>query len=240
MLAVLTILAVAVTDLIRLAQPYVSVRVVQFIQLGWWVALAVAAAIWVRPEGWSGAVAAVVASAWYFGSERMNGSEQQQRPPSATFAWSGVGLVSIISGLAWLDVVALRSAAPVGLMRIALALFMTQTGNQVTRAVLLLSGRETGGDQASGAVPSSRLKGGRVIGPLERIFIMVLTVVGAYHVVAALMAAKGIVRFPEISADAKRDPEESTAGTKAEEFLVGSLASWGLAGGAGLLASMFS
>lgn len=219
MLAVLTILAVAVTDLIRLAQPYVSVRVVQFIQLGWWVALAVAAAIWVRPEGWSGAVAAVVASAWYIGSERMNGSEQQQRPPSATFAWS---------------------AAPVGLMWIALALFMTQTGNQVTRAVLLLSGREAGDDQASGAVPSSRLKGGRVIGPLERIFIMVLTVVGAYHVVAALMAAKGIVRFPEISADAKRDPEEFTAGTKAEEFLVGSLASWGLAGGAGLLASMFS
>ncbi len=240
MLAVLTILAVAVTDLIRLAQPYVSVRVVQFIQLGWWVALAVAAAIWVRPEGWSGAVAAVVASAWYIGSERMNGSEQQQRPPSATFAWSGVGLVSIIAGLAWLDVVALRSAAPVGLMWIALALFMTQTGNQVTRAVLLLSGREAGDDQALGAVSSSRLKGGRVIGPLERIFIMVLTVVGAYHVVAALMAAKGIVRFPEISADAKRDPEEFTAGTKAEEFLVGSLASWGLAGGAGLLASMFS
>src|SRR5699024_920459 len=99
---------------------------------------------------------------------------------------------------------------------------------------------ETGHSEAAGAVPNSRLKGGRVIGPLERIFIMVLTVVGAYHVVAALMAAKGIVRFPEISADATRDPEESTAGTKAEEFLVGSLASWGLAGGAGLLAAMFA
>ena len=66
---------------------------------------------------------------------------------------------------------------------------------------------------------------------------MVLAVVGAYHVVAALMAAKGIVRFPEISADAKRD-DPVQAGTKAEEFLVGSLASWGLAGGAGLLASI--
>lgn len=238
MLAVLTILAVAVTDLIRLVQPSVTVRVVQFMQLGWWLALVVAAAIWVRPEGWAGTVAAVVAVAWFYSSERMDGSER--RPPAAIFAWSGVGLVAIIAGLAWLDIVVLGSAAPVGLMWIALTLFLTQTGNQVTRAVLLLSGREAGDSEASGAVPNSRLKGGRVIGPLERIFIMVLTVVGAYHVVAALMAAKGIVRFPEISADAKRESEESTAGTKAEEFLVGSLASWGLAGGAGLLAAMFS
>ena len=51
MLAVLTIVAVAVTDLIALAQSRVSTKVLQFIQLGWWVALAVAAAIWVRPEG---------------------------------------------------------------------------------------------------------------------------------------------------------------------------------------------
>ncbi|MDN5704000.1 MAG: hypothetical protein L0G71_01400 [Yaniella sp.] len=240
MLAVLTILAVAVTDLLRLVQPHLSFRAAQFMQMGWWVVLAVAAAIWVRPEGWAGAVAAVVAAAWYYGSERMDGTEQQQRPPSATFARSGVGLIAVVACLAWLDVVALKTSPPDGLMWIALALFLTQTGNQVTRAVLLLSGRDAEGHGASGAVPSSRLKGGRVIGPLERIFIMVLTVVGAYHVVAALMAAKGIVRFPEISADAKRDPAESTAGTKAEEFLVGSLASWGLAGGAGLLAAMFS
>lgn len=46
--------------------------------------------------------------------------------------------------------------------------------------------------------------------------------IGAYTVVAALMAAKGIVRFPEISADAGK-------GSRAEEFLVGSLTSWALA-----------
>ena len=240
MLTVLTILAVAVTDLIRLAQPYVTARAMHLVQLAWWLALAVAAGIWVRPEGWAGAAAVVVAAAWYYSSQRMSGSQLQQRPPAVMFAWSGIGLIASIAGLAWLDVVVLDSSAPIGLMWIALALFLTQTGNQVTRAVLMLSGRETGHSDAAGAVPNSRLKGGRVIGPLERIFIMVLTVVGAYHVVAALMAAKGIVRFPEISADAKRDPEESTAGTKAEEFLVGSLASWGLAGGAGLLAAMFA
>lgn len=239
MLAVLTILAVAITDLIRLARAHVTEKTVQFVQLGWWVVLTVGVAIWVRPEAWAGAVASLVAAAWYYTAERMDGSEERERPPSAGYAWSGVGVVAVVAGFAWLDTVVLDSTVPDGLLWIALALFLTQTGNRITRAVLLLSGRELGDDGvAAGAVPHSRLKGGRVIGPLERIFIMVLTVVGAYHVVAALMAAKGIVRFPEISADAKRDPTDVTAGTKAEEFLVGSLASWGLAGGAGLLAWM--
>lgn len=237
MLAVLTILAVAVTDLIKLVQARVAAKTVQFIQLGWWVALTVLAAIWVRPEAWAGAAAALVAAAWYYTAARMDGSEEGERPPSASFAWSAVGLIVVIAGFAWFDIVVLGSMVPDGLMWVALTLFLTQTGNRITRAVLLLSGRELGDDGVTaGAVPHSQLKGGRVIGPLERIFIMVLTVVGAYHVVAALMAAKGIVRFPEISADAKRDPNDGAAGTKAEEFLVGSLASWGLAGGAGLLA----
>src|SRR5699024_11394451 len=99
-------------------------------QMGWWVVLAVAAAIWVRPESWAGAVAAVVAAAWYYGSERMDGTEQQQRPPSATFAWSGVGLIAVVACLAWLDVVALKTSPPDGVMWIALALFLTQTGNR--------------------------------------------------------------------------------------------------------------
>ncbi|NWN87493.1 MAG: hypothetical protein HLX51_02960 [Micrococcaceae bacterium] len=243
MLAVLTILAVAMTDLIRLTKAHVSARAVQFVQLGWWLAVIFAAAIWVRPEAWVGAVAAIVAAAWYFGAERMDRPKQADDSAPSTselYAWTAVALVVVIAGFAWLDVVVLQSFVPAGLMWLALALFLTQTSNRITRAVLLLSGR--GADEAPaapGSMPASRLKGGRVIGPLERIFIMVLTVVGAYHVVAALMAAKGIVRFPEISAEAKRDDAPAEVGSKAEEFLVGSLASWGLAGGAGLLAWMF-
>ena len=66
------------------------------------------------------------------------------------------------------------------------------------------------------------LRGGRYIGPMERLLMVVLGLAQAYPVIAALMAAKGIVRFPEISAD-------RGAGSRAEEFLIGSLASWGLA-----------
>ncbi|MEJ3405006.1 hypothetical protein WDJ51_09690 [Rathayibacter sp. YIM 133350] len=70
---------------------------------------------------------------------------------------------------------------------------------------------------------ATTLKGGRVIGPLERILITALALAGAEAVIVGLLAAKGIVRFPEISADERR-------GSKAEEFLVGSLVSWTIAG----------
>ncbi len=64
------------------------------------------------------------------------------------------------------------------------------------------------------------LKGGRFIGPLERVFLLALVLAGAFTAIAAIVAAKGIIRFPEIS----RDP----GGSKAEYFLVGSFASWAL------------
>ncbi|MBB6391568.1 hypothetical protein [Microbacterium thalassium] len=63
------------------------------------------------------------------------------------------------------------------------------------------------------------LKGGRLIGPLERVLVFSLTLLGAYTLVAAFIAAKGIVRFPEISRDSDR-------GNSAEYFLIGSMVSW--------------
>ena len=51
---------------------------------------------------------------------------------------------------------------------------------------------------------------------------LALTLAGMYPLVAAILAAKGIVRFPEISRD-------SAAGNRAEYFLIGSLVSWVLA-----------
>ena len=59
-------------------------------------------------------------------------------------------------------------------------------------------------------------KGGRLIGPLERVIVFMLTLAGAYSLIAAMLAAKGIVRFPEISKDGE-------TGARAEYFLVGSL-----------------
>ncbi|MGW8481490.1 hypothetical protein ACWGJP_00020 [Microbacterium sp. NPDC055903] len=71
-------------------------------------------------------------------------------------------------------------------------------------------------------------KGGRLIGPLERVIVFMLTLTAAYPVLAAMLAAKGIVRFPEISKDGE-------TGARAEYFLVGSLVSWVIALGSAFL-----
>ena len=65
------------------------------------------------------------------------------------------------------------------------------------------------------------LRGGRWIGPLERLLIIVLAGADAEVAIAAVVAAKGVIRFPEISQD--------STGEKAEEFLIGSVSSWILA-----------
>ncbi|GAT74784.1 hypothetical protein [Microbacterium hydrocarbonoxydans] len=86
------------------------------------------------------------------------------------------------------------------------------------------------GADAAQAVADRRsgFKGGRLIGPLERMLVLILTLAAAYPVLAAMLAAKGIVRFPEISRDGE-------TGARAEYFLVGSLVSWVIALGAAFL-----
>ena len=76
--------------------------------------------------------------------------------------------------------------------------------------------------------PRAGFQGGRLIGPLERILVMILTLAAAYPILAAMLAAKGIVRFPEISRDGE-------TGARAEYFLVGSLVSWVIGLGAAFL-----
>lgn len=127
---------------------------------------------------------------------------------------------------------------------VAVALFLGLSANVLCRLALERARRsEQSGDLAAPdprlramlerrwAVPArhpGQMRGGRLIGPLERWLIVGLALVGAQGIVAALMAAKGIVRFPEIS-------KNSGEGSKAEEFLIGSLISWGLAGAGALL-----
>jgi hypothetical protein len=68
-------------------------------------------------------------------------------------------------------------------------------------------------------------RAGRWIGALERLLIYVLVIMGAAAAAGLVIAAKSILRFPEISAKpAAIDPEY---------VLVGSLASWLIAFGLG-------
>lgn len=108
--------------------------------------------------------------------------------------------------------------SPLGVVSLDLAValvgslvFLVESGNVIVRASL------RGGVVAAAA--TNALKGGRLIGPLERLLVFALTLTGAFTLLAAVLAAKGIVRFPEISRD-------DDGGDRAEYFLVGSLVSW--------------
>ncbi len=98
------------------------------------------------------------------------------------------------------------------------ALLLTLPSNWAVRAVLRLTRHEGSPVQN---------QAGRWIGVLERLLIYVLMLAGAAAAAGLVVAAKSILRFPEISArPAAIDPEY---------VLVGSLASWLLAFGVGAL-----
>ena len=92
---------------------------------------------------------------------------------------------------------------------------LQNTANLIVRLIL-----DGAGPGVSASAKS--LKGGRVLGPLERSFIFAMALSGQFTAVGAVIAAKGILRFPEIS---RADDD----GDIAEYVLVGSFASWVLA-----------
>ena len=116
---------------------------------------------------------------------------------------------------------------------VGVVVLLTVPANRVVADILAVARHSTqgNGEAAAGCVPSQEsgkqdemegsMRGGRWIGPLERILILLLASVEAPAAIAAIVAAKGVIRFPEISQD--------KAGQKAEEFLIGSFASWILA-----------
>lgn len=121
--------------------------------------------------------------------------------------------------LDWYEDLDVPALAGVSLDELALAVItavaLVGPANAVVREVLDHVGR--------GLLAEERkLKGGRVIGPLERVLVFGFAVGGNYGGVAAILAAKGILRFPEISKD-------EGDGSRAEYVLVGSFVSWFLA-----------
>ena len=122
-------------------------------------------------------------------------------------------------------------------LAVGVLLIVAESGNLIVRAALDREGTwrpvESGGRFRGGQLrqpqqEATGFQGGRLIGPLERLLVVVLTLAGAYSLLAAMLAAKGIVRFPEISKDGE-------TGARAEYFLVGSLVSWVVALGAAFL-----
>ncbi|MGZ8715378.1 MAG: hypothetical protein ACXWZX_19810, partial [Mycobacterium sp.] len=131
-------------------------------------------------------------------------------------------------------VTGLGSADPTRIVLVAgVILLQLMTGNQLVR---LLLGSVGAVKPAGQPQPSDRLKGGRLLGPMERVLILGLGLAGQLAAATAVVAAKSIIRFPEINAQKARQNGHIGIDDITEYFLVGSFASWIVALGGLLLA----
>jgi hypothetical protein len=195
-------------------------------------------ALWHRGDTPLLVLAAVAAVLWEWLCLRAEGSGRQQVAPLAVFAAALVltialsGWSSPVRGLvarwsAWVQLPLSHVTPTRLLMIVAVVLVQFATGNQLVRLVLGSVGavRPAGEPQ-----PSDRLKGGRLLGPMERLLILSLGVGGQVAAASAVVAAKGIIRFPELSAQKNRNGDVDVGIDEVTEyFLVGSFTSWLLA-----------
>ena len=103
-------------------------------------------------------------------------------------------------------------------------LVQLSTANVLVRLVLDAVGVPASDNEKS-------LKGGRLLGPMERLLITGLGMAGQLTAAGLVVAAKGLLRFPELQRGARSGASDIT-----EYFLIGSFASWLLAlGGVALM-----
>jgi hypothetical protein len=209
-----------------------------------WVSVAVGPVVVVAVAGLSAlwhfgdiallVVAAAATVVWRLLCGRAERTGKHEIPPLVAFFVASTALIvlsgwgSPVSGvvarwMSWTDV-PLDDLSPTRLlMVIGVLLLQVVTGNQLVRLVLGSIGavRPAGEPQ-----PSDRLKGGRLLGPMERLLIVGLGLGGQLAAATAVVAAKSIIRFPEINK--QKAHENGTIGIDdvTEYFLVGSFASW--------------
>ncbi|MGW5242028.1 hypothetical protein ACWEOW_24115 [Monashia sp. NPDC004114] len=215
--------------------------------------------------GWADALALVLAAGgcalWLELSRDTQLTGRRALAPLATFGVVVAGLIAfsgaatppggpLATWLAWADLPApttpptTPSAARV-LLLAGLVMFNLATANVIVRLVLLAIGALrpealTAAQRTPSSPPTQpadRLKGGRLLGPMERLVILGLGVAGELGAAGLVIAAKGLLRFPEIQA-AARGSGPNAAGTASfpggpvgiddvtEYFLVGSFVSW--------------
>ena len=183
-----------------------------------WAALALLAAVLVASMGWSllrvadvGAKHPWLALAALF------------VPPGILAAASG-NLNAVVSPRASAWLASLPFPAVSGLepdrfvLVVGVAVSLTATANGIVRVVLAAAGPQV-------KTSEDRLRGGRLIGPLERLMIFGLALAAEPTAAALVVSAKSILRFPEVSSAAR----DASVDSVTEYFLIGSLTSWALA-----------
>jgi hypothetical protein len=186
-------------------------------------------------------IAAAASVGWVVSGARAERSGERELTPLAIFGVA-VGALIVLSGWGsdvggviarWPSWVGIAVDPDRLLMIVGVVLLQLVTGNQLVRLVLGCVGavKPVGQPQAS-----DRLKGGRLLGPMERLLIVGLGLAGQLAAATAVVAAKSIIRFPEINAQKARENGGIGIDEVTEYFLVGSFASWILALGGVALA----
>jgi hypothetical protein len=181
------------------------------------------------------AIAAAASIGWIILGARAERTGAHEGAPLAVFGLALAALIllsgwgSDVSGLvvrwpSWSTVHHIDSvSADRLLMVVGVVLLQFVTGNQLVRLVLGSVGAVKPEGQPQ---PSDRLKGGRLLGPMERLLILGLGLAGQLAAATAVVAAKSIIRFPEINAQKARENGNIGIDDVTEYFLVGSFASW--------------
>jgi hypothetical protein len=177
------------------------------------------------------AVAALACIGWVVLCARAETTGRGQLAPLAVFGLALAVLIllsgwdSDVTGVVgrWPSWVGLPVSGDRLLMIVGVMLMQLVTGNQLVRLVLSSVGAVK---PAGEPQPSDRLKGGRLLGPMERALILGLGLAGQLAAATAVVAAKSIIRFPEINAQKARENGHIGIDDVTEYFLVGSFASW--------------
>jgi len=106
------------------------------------------------------------------------------------------------------------------LLLLAVALLQVSTANAIVRSGLAVL--------IDGDPPSTRIRGGRIIGPLERLMIVGFVVAGSPTTAALVVTAKSLLRYPELKAHDDGDGALDIHAVT-EYVLIGSLLSWSFA-----------
>ncbi|ROR90385.1 hypothetical protein [Nocardioides aurantiacus] len=108
------------------------------------------------------------------------------------------------------------------LLLVGVLLAQLSTGNVVVRLVLAVTGTVEPSVHDTVDDPEQQLKGGRLLGPMERLFIVGLGLAGELTAASIVIAAKGLLRWPELQSRV----DQVRIHRLTEYFLVGSFVSW--------------
>jgi hypothetical protein len=247
------LVAIGLADLLRSLhpRPAASAREIRWVPIAGVLVLVVIAATCGLLATWGGVVLTTLAViglvAWLICAEEADRGTGHRR---ALAVFAGALLVQLLgSGWAppvtgWLARWLTWSQLPWqpepdrALLLAGLVLVQLATGNRVVRLVLVTTGALPPGPLAGGA--DGELRGGRLLGPLERIFILGLGLAGELTAAGLVIAAKGLIRWPELKSHSRTDEDgrrPSDIDKVTEYFLVGSFVSWLVAMTALVLAS---